>query len=267
VDTHGSARSALSLGAAGARVADQLRATLRSLDGEDPDLSGVGRWWEPYQPPLSAAKSGRLRVEQFTVAEWSGWLTSAQIDGRMVPPGTYSRLVETMPDGPDRLWMSDTPSEILDTLPFVWGASGRVVVLGLGLGMIPRLLAARPEVASVDVVEVDADVIALTAPNDPKVTVHHADAFSAADAARVSVNGPWDYALFDIWPTISPEIRPEAASLAEAWASRHVEVWALEHLESEEQRMLREFGLSGSEAAEAVAAMADEIAADARKVS
>lgn len=231
--------------------ADRLRETLRSLDGEDPDSSGfgklLGRWWEPLQVDTPEAISGRMGVERFEVPEWSGWLTSAQIDGRMVPPGAYTRLVEALPGGERQLWMSDTPSEILDTLPFVWSARGRVVILGLGLGMVPRLLAAMPDVTAVDVIEADADVIALTAPDDPKVAVHHGDAFDARLADRLRPDSGWDVALYDIWPDIGPDIRSEAARLAELWPAADTTVWALDHWAAEEARIAAEFGVPVAE--------------------
>lgn len=231
--------------------ADRLRETLRSLDGQDPDSSDIGqalgRWWEPLQVDAPEAISGRMGVERFEVPEWSGWLTSAQIDGRMVPPGAYTRLVEAVPGGDRLLWMSDTPSEILDTLPFVWSAHGRVVILGLGLGMVPRLLAAMPDVTAVDVIETDADVIALTSPDDPKIAVHHGDAFDEQLAARIRPDGGWDVALYDIWPDIGPGIRSDAARLAGLWPAAATTVWALDHWAAEEARLAADFGVPVAE--------------------
>ena len=94
--------------------------------------------------------------------------------------------------------MSDDPRELRRHLPVVLAASGRVLVTGLGLGCVVRGLLARPAVTHVDVVEIDADVLAMVAPSfvgEPRVTLHHGDALTY-DWPRGT---RWDYGWHDVW--------------------------------------------------------------------
>jgi hypothetical protein len=94
--------------------------------------------------------------------------------------------------------MSDDPTELRKHLPIVLAAHGRVLVTGLGLGCVVRGLLARPEVTHVDVVEIDADVLAMVAPTfdgEPRVTIHHGDALTIDWPAGTR----WDFAWHDVW--------------------------------------------------------------------
>lgn len=94
--------------------------------------------------------------------------------------------------------MSDDPKELRRHLPVVLAASGRVLVTGLGLGCVVRGLLTRPKVDHIDVVEIDADVLAMVASSfaqEPRVTIHQGDAVTISWPAGTR----WDFAWHDVW--------------------------------------------------------------------
>lgn len=98
-------------------------------------------------------------------------------------------------DGPGCL-MSDHPSELLDMGTFASAARGRVLIGGLGLGIVARYAARRRSVSSVDVVELRPEIPELLGPLPAKVRVVVADLFAFV---RSVPTWPWDVAFFDIW--------------------------------------------------------------------
>lgn len=104
------------------------------------------------------------------------------------------------------VWMSDTDAEIREHAPILnkmwWLRNSEFTILinGLGLGMVAKA-ALDYGAAKVDVVEIDKDVIDIVAPNfnDPRITIHHADAFTV----RWPRYSTWTLAWHDIWQNIS----------------------------------------------------------------
>jgi hypothetical protein len=189
----------------------------------------MGPWWEHHKQPRREAQSGRLRVRFRTNEQWLGWLSDDQLTGRMVPPGTWAQLVEEVPideTDPDSatktvMWMTDTPIEVADQMEFYEVAHGRVLINGLGLGMMQEwILRTKPCVEHMDIVEVNEDVIRLIAPYfdefADRVTIHHADA--------LEMNWPkgssWDVVFHDIWPSISATNLPEMTRLMRKYGQR-----------------------------------------------
>lgn len=158
---------------------------------------------------------GRWRLHEFEVTEEASMLEAvkAQMRGhpdRWVPPGKYVGLQRRPTPSENAEWygmldwvtvMSDTPDEINDHAEMLLWAEGRVLIHGLGLGCVIHGLLSRDNVTSIDVVEVDPDVIALTAPylTDPRVTIHEGDC-STFEWPRGS---HWEYVWHDIWSNIS----------------------------------------------------------------
>lgn len=149
---------------------------------------------------------------------------STRAQGLPHEPGLYT-VLQHRERG---LVMADTPAEIAGCLDFLDHATGRVLVNGLGLGIVPfHLLAYRP-VTHVDVVELDADVIHLItdgcheegAPNawaaDPRLVIHHADAHIVQWAPRTR----WDCAWHDIWDQVTVENLPSMRLLHRRYAHR-----------------------------------------------
>jgi len=156
---------------------------------------------QPYQVDVPEGASGPWKVERFTVDPnvWQGF------GRRCVPPGEYTRLLRE-----GVLVMSDTPDEWRDHLGLVWAVEkevkaqpeGPVKVLlhGLGLGMILQgVLNVDPRV-EVTVVEQSEDVVKL-------VWAHYADRYPGrvqliqGDALtwQPPKHARWNAVWHDIW--------------------------------------------------------------------
>ena len=90
--------------------------------------------------------------------------------------------------------MNDTPEEIALHETFVRAAYGRILITGLGLGLLPAALLRKPDVTRIEVVEIEQDVIALTRPylQDERIVVHHGDAY------MFEPQGQFDFAWHDL---------------------------------------------------------------------
>lgn len=182
-----------------------------------PYLSLCGEWWHDYKVKRDPAESGDWKLDNFTVPEWSGFMTQDQLSGRLVPPGTYSKLWQ-----PGKaLWMTDTPVEVADHIEFLQSAHGRVLINGLGLGMAPEHLLKEKEcITHIDIVELNEDVIKLIAPYfedyGDRVTIHHGDAYSITWPTGTT----WDVAWHDIWPDIGPYNLPEMTKLMNRYSRK-----------------------------------------------
>jgi len=157
---------------------------------------------DEFKVDVPEGKSGEVEIKRFVVDAAGSAFTKmrAAMKGRgYVPEGTYTEIRRA-----GVLWMSDTPDEIRDHLGFIGRASGRVLVTGLGLGMVAAACLRKPEVEKVVVVEIDPDVVALVAPHlveqfGDRVDVVLADAYKwkPAEGSRV-----FDCAWHDVWPDI-----------------------------------------------------------------
>ncbi len=106
--------------------------------------------------------------------------------------------------------MSNTPAEINDHLPFIHKACGRVLVGGLGLGMVLKCLLEKESVTHVTVIEKSPDVIKLIASSftsDPRVEIINSDVFEYKPTEK------FDCAWFDIWDVISGMEYPQMKRL------------------------------------------------------
>lgn len=150
-----------------------------------------------------------------------------------VEPGTYARLIVD-----DVLMMTDTPMERRSNDRLLWKANGRVLVAGLGLGMVLHGILRKKEVTHVTVLEISQDVIDLIAPSLEKyakrLTIIQADAL-----AWVPPKGEmWDTIYFDIWPTVSDDNLTDVARLSRRFSRRlnrtnpgaWMSAWMADHL-------------------------------------
>jgi len=166
-------------------------------------------------------------TERFQVEPGNWRNTYLSIHGRGTAPGWYTVLAEEAPELRDkrRVWMSDTDAERRDHLPALHAIqrlrARRVLVNGLGLGMVIKAALALSTVEHVDVVERDGRVISLTGPvytSDPRVHITRGDALE--QCFRWPQGARWDVAWHDIWPTGDPQYREELETLTEAYAGR-----------------------------------------------
>lgn len=119
-------------------------------------------------------------------------------DGRAPGVGTFTKLVHR-----DRgVVMSDTVPEIHDALKHLDKLRGRVLITGLGLGMVPNMLMQlRPRslIKSITIVEIDPDVVHLTGRHymkaDRRIRIVTANAFEWVPPAGTKFDCAWH----DIW--------------------------------------------------------------------
>jgi hypothetical protein len=161
----------------------------------------------PYSGPETA---GAWQLETFEVDERGAKFSALR--GEYVPPGKYTRITRG-----GQIIMSDTPMEKRTHWPILRAAKGRVLINGLGLGMIAQSVALKPDVEQVDVVEIDERVIGLIAPHlHVKVRVHHADAFAFKPERDARFGAVWH----DIWDDICADNLEQMATLHRKYARK-----------------------------------------------
>lgn len=176
-----------------------------------------------------------MRVSKFEVKHPDDWLNTdeGRTDvvspleyvrmewvGRAPDPGWYTRLSEG-----DQMWMSDTTAERMDHLDPVLEIQNtkakRVVISGLGLGMVLAAALSYDHVEHVDVVERDERVIELVGLHylkDPRVHIHHGDAVE--QMKRWDSDARWDVGWSDIWPTITADNLPQMKLFTDFYGER-----------------------------------------------
>ena len=141
---------------------------------------------------------------------------------RMVPAGSYTRLKEG-----GLTYMSDTPAEMADHVPLMTalqnnGGTQRVLVFGLGLGMVMEMLmemhnSGRIELDHVLFIEKSQNVIDLVAPHyrakyPDHFRVECADAFDYEPDDRC-----YEAVWIDIWAEACPDYACDAELLMAQW--------------------------------------------------
>lgn len=136
--------------------------------------------------------------------------------GRGTKPGMYTKLVDAndLDDhGHPQMWMSDTDAEKSDHMEAVavmqLEKARRILINGLGLGMVLSAALTYSHVKRVDVVESDERVIKLIGPHylkDNRVQIHHMDAYAATK--QWPRGSRWDVAWSDIWKDVRSENLP-----------------------------------------------------------
>jgi len=148
--------------------------------------------YDDYMVSVPFGSSGR-----WTIEPW-------ELDGRV-----YRRLLRA-----GTVVMTDTPDEVDAHMEVISRARGRVLITGLGLGMVLQACLRKPEVQSVDVIEIDADVLFLVASHyrDERLRIHHADAFTFP-LADADYNYIWDVVWHDIWDDADHDRSADIAAL------------------------------------------------------
>ena len=102
-----------------------------------------------------------------------------------------------------REWMTLQPNEMVTTRPAIEKAHGRVLTFGMGLGYFAYHAAQKPEVKSVTVVDISADVLDLFRacilpqfPHKEKIKLVQKDAYAFAEQ---DMAGNFDFVFADIW--------------------------------------------------------------------
>jgi len=135
----------------------------------------------------------------------------------LLKAGTYTQLVH------DNLgiMMSDTVTEVWEHRWPIEEAKGKVLINGLGIGMVANACLMKKEVRNVTVVEIDEDVIKLVAPHyqekyGDRFRLVQADAFEYQPV----VNERFDVVWHDIWLNICDTNLPEMHRLHRKYGRR-----------------------------------------------
>lgn len=173
--------------------------------------------------PVQAGEQGLARITKFEISEEDSRRTALRAaaghPGAYVRPGSYTKLHVG-----GQLMMSDTTMERRTNHAFVCHAHGRVLVAGLGIGLILEAVLAKPEVETVTVIEKYQDVVYLVAPSyldryADKLTVICADIFAWRPVPKCMT---YNVIYFDIWPDITRCNLPDMGRLHRAFR-RHLD--------------------------------------------
>lgn len=172
--------------------------------------------YDDLRVDLPEGRLGDVEIRRFTVEPNSLGNLMYALEGRGCEPGEYTRL-----DRKGALWMSDTTAERRDHAGVaheIRRRGGRVLIAGLGLGMIVGYALAQPNVEHVDVVEIDPDVAGLVGPHyaGERCTIHVADIFEI----RWPRGAHWDVAWFDVWADLCGDNLDDMARLARSYGRR-----------------------------------------------
>lgn len=167
-----------------------------------------------YRVTVPFGRSGRWSVVPVTCAPGDRNMAYAAFNHEPCIEGDYTALTHSR----SGLVMSDLGPEVVQSMPIIERGTGRVLIHGLGLGMVVAALLAKPDVTSIDVVERERDVIKLVAPSyvDPRLHLHHGDALTF----RFPPGTRWDCAWHDIWPTIDRDNLPAMRLLHRRYGHR-----------------------------------------------
>ena len=148
---------------------------------------------------VQEGQSGDWKLSKFSVTEKDAKLFNLRcaINGypqRGIQAGEYWKLTRG-----GTIVMSNTPAEIRDHIKFIQEAQGKVLIAGLGLGMVLQEVLKKNTVTKVTVVELSQDVINLVGKSyqDSRLEIVNEDIFKFKPSEH------YDYAWFDIWDDIS----------------------------------------------------------------
>lgn len=161
-------------------------------------------------------EKGVAKITQFTFESSKDPLFNLRAvrdSGRMFQmyDGDYVRLSVN-----GQLMMSDTGMERISNVDFITKANGKVLVAGLGIGMIILNILDKKDVSEVIVIEKYQDVIDLVEPkiSHPKLKIICADIF------EYKTNEKFDTIYFDIWPEITVDNLEEIKLLHNRFKSK-----------------------------------------------
>lgn len=149
---------------------------------------------------LEDDRQGRFGIDHFTID--SNTLSGARAMIRQgIPAGEYVRLTDGF-----EVVMSNTPMEKRTNRQFVETAHGRVLIGGLGIGMIILAIQDKEDVNEIIVIEKNQEVIDLIQPQlnfNNKVKIVKGDVFT------YEPEGKFNTIYMDIWYAIGSDIYKE----------------------------------------------------------
>ena len=159
---------------------------------------------------------GSATIDRFEISERDAAFAVFRYGARTPSPGTYTRLTIN-----GRTIMSDTVAEWRDhdaPIREIRRRGGRVLIAGLGIGMVVKAALECDRVEHVDVVEINHDVIDLVGPTyaGDRCTIHHGDIFDIMWLKGTR----WQVAWWDIWPDICGDNVDEMIRLHRSYGRR-----------------------------------------------
>jgi hypothetical protein len=189
---------------------------------------------------------GVAHISQFTFSTQKDPLYNLRIvrDGgsmfRMYD-GDYVRLHVN-----GQLMMSDTAMERLSNESFIKNAKGRILIAGLGIGMVLKNILKNKEVTEIVVIEKYQDIIDLVQPkfNDSRLWIICADIFEY----EMPKTELFDCIYFDIWAEISQDNLLEMKKLHSKYRKnlnklspyKYMDSWMKDYLKKEKSREQRQ---------------------------
>jgi hypothetical protein len=188
-------------------------------------------WWHEYKSDIPAKEEGMWKIRRGKAAPVSRDFPPT----RKTPADEVHTALMNYVDYEWKTVMADSVIEIADNLPFVSKAYGKVLITGLGLGIVPHMLMEKPNVDEILIVEKTPEVVDMVAPYLPNgdITVVLSDAFTYTPRQK------FDCAWHDIWTTIGDYMAGETERLFDRYG-KYVEGFQMGWL-YEATRVLRAY--------------------------
>lgn len=171
-----------------------------------------------YKIDIPEGNKGDWKVEKYIDDKKDRILQLSSLfnSGRYVPTGTYTRLMRN-----NTCVMTDTPDEIRDSISFIYRAFGKVLIAGLGLGVVLNAICMKEEVKHVTVIEISQDVIDLVGKYwlekyPGKITIIKSDILEYIPAKELK----WDCAWYDIWDDLCTDNLEQMTKIHRKFAKR-----------------------------------------------
>jgi hypothetical protein len=204
----------------------------------------------PMNKILKPGVRGDAKVEFYEVTQGGANLHNLRqaIHGTpemAISPGMYTKLIVG-----GELMMSDAPYEARSNTDIIRMARGKVLIAGLGLGMILVPILRKRNVSHVTIVEQSAGVIHLVEPGLERWWNHQATIGAHPAPFEVSCGdifkwvppekAKYDTIYFDIWPTICTDNLKEIATLKRRFGKyRKPDAWMGAWVEKELRTLKR----------------------------
>lgn len=201
---------------------------------------------------LPEGTSGNVTIEKFEITEHEARMGFIMGSGRgRTTSGTYTKLLRN-----GALWMSDTGDEKSDHIEALQAMQalepgGRVLIGGLGLGMVLRAVITATEVSHIDVVEIDPHVVRLVsqtyydlaAEHGKTITIHEGDLWDRQGLFGKPEKNHWDYAWMDIWLSLSTDNLKEMTNLGRKYNHycKKIGYWGREYLRYQKRQDARRY--------------------------
>lgn len=173
-------------------------------------------------------------------------MTVSSMRAGMPMAGLEPDVIYTVLRREGRIWMSDTPMERNSNRWFVQRARGKVFIGGLGLGMCIMPLLNCDKVTSIEVWEIDQDLIDLISRyvKHDKLTIKQADVLGEIP----DTSAAFDSVLLDIWSNICLDNYEEMKTLKRKWTHRlnkqnkeaFIDIWSYGALQRQKREEARE---------------------------